>query len=402
MKLSTAITNLIDLLLPITKGEPGALSKNSAAAYLSSLRKLELPEVTAKEMVDIDFGDIERLVEIGTSPSQQKNIRKAVSKVFSTQDMELPKDVVTLPLYGGTIEQAATQLLVYLTALSQGDEQGFFSPQTATTYLYALQKWMNSKQYAATKSKDASELSIKVLQSYFVENAWGGSSHNQHVTMFASMERLAQAKIGDIDKLRTVTVDVAVKEGQYLTSGELDRLTKGDDPRSNALVAIIISTLATIEEVQALRICDVGNGEVTYKLRSLQKSKLRIPDNHFKLIKAWADIAEKQAGGNKSYPLFPNPLHVTKPLSRNSFWKILSKAMNSEGKRIVSIDSGTGAAVQCLRVSSSRRLYAEGYDVEVLADIAGVKDFLKFIKVTPDIEQTRANNLQKNALYKKL
>jgi len=159
------------------------------------------------------------------------------------------------------------------------------------------------------------------------------------------------------------------------------------------MIAIIVSTLANISDLQAFTFEDAKKKELVQKHRDIGSSDLVIPPSYFKHIQDWVHWAKKEFNVNNTTPLFFNPLSPDRALSRHSIWKIISSAIKESCSCKSTHEQSMGAAVQYLRVSAAQKLFSEGCDTGVLTKLAGVENFESFAHLTPTLMKKREEHV---------
>ena len=203
-------------------------AKNTFASIKNGNVKADINTRTATEYLnDVSYNDIEYLLG-GTTTGQQRNIRKALNKMFKEHGLSLPAKHVNIegrkPV-NTTLNEVANAYEEYLDNIIAQQGNGI-AESTARAFLYQLRKFkIDFDHYERIKGLTLDKVPKAEIERYLAIHASSVSLHNQNVAMFRNMRNVVGDYIPLFENLtQRSRIEKPVVEGQYLTPRELDAL----------------------------------------------------------------------------------------------------------------------------------------------------------------------------------
>lgn len=357
----------------------------------------------------------------GVSENRKLDIKKVLRRIYKRYDVKLPEK--ELPALSGSFESYIDELDRWITDMTIGNKSKWdysVKPATAKSYGYQLSKLRASLLYTEHKGSDIQDISsVDIEHGYLSSATHGTATRKVALSMLKVIGKLRGCMWMELEKINLPDSGkvAPARPNQFISSSSLDKLvtcspsllhsTKVGE-RTQAMIAVIVGTLLSVDELRLLRFEDIGHKTITLRERPLGHNRLTIPTLLMKPIRLWVEQARNlfpDAPIDDSTALFFNPQPAKgkrlAPLSKASIHKLLSEAIeNLLGYAKEAHDERTGVGIYNLRVSSARRMYAEGYDEERLHKMVKTRELADFLHVDKELRQRREQALDKLESFK--
>lgn len=397
------------------------LSLSREKAYLTALQVMvqksdhyhAVKHLALCELTRIDFDALSHIQ--GESSNRCLDIGKALRRVYAHFNLELP--TVILPALKAPFDSHLSTLSSWLNDMvesKRGDWQCIVKPKTAESYRYQLKKLYSSKLFKKFKDENIDVIKSCDIESLYLLDATHGLATRK--VALSMLKAIGKLHSGSWVALDDIGIPEAKKTppaviGQFISGESLDELVtcsptllhhKAGD-RAQAMIAIIIGSLLSVDELRSLKFEDVDMKSITIRARGMEHNRVILPDMLMKPIRAWIDgvrATYPQLKITGITPLFFNPKPVKssilRPLSATSIQKTLSIAIETHlGYAKQAREQRTGVGIYNLRVSSARRMYAEGFDSEKLSKLVDVRELSSFLHTDKALEKTRVAALDR-------
>ena len=186
--LNQAVSESLEQFERARQGNDPTMSKNTANLYSRALKSVSkgIALLGSKPLEDITFDDVSSVIGQAPSENKAKEVKKALTKVFSCHGVNFPKLKRNITLCNITLASACDSTSAYILNL---EKENVIKAATANAYQLQLSKLTSSEFFGERRGVSLSEIQKNEFEKYMYLHAHGASAHNQTLSMFRMMEK---------------------------------------------------------------------------------------------------------------------------------------------------------------------------------------------------------------------